>query len=654
MRDLDYLKLLSHEFPTAGSCQAEMINLRAILALPKGNEYFFSDIHGEYESFIHLIRSASGVVRAKIEDIIGGQMTEEEKKKLASLIYYPREILTEMRRSGEISDGWYKDTIHHLIALCREVASKYTRSKVRKKLPKDFGYAIDELIHTDESVPDKKLYYMEIAEAVADVKAADNFIVALSELIQTLLIDSLHIIGDIFDRGPRADYVMDELIGFQDVDIQWGNHDISWMGAAAGNTACIATVLRIATNYNSFDVLEDGYGINLRPLSMFADSVYKDDECECFRPHLLDDNKYDSVDPMLAARMCKAITIIELKLEGQLIKRHPEYFMDRRLFLDKIDYEKGTVLIGDKEYELRDKNFPTIDPKNPYMLTKEEELLVETLKYSFLHSGRLQKHIRFLYSHGSLYKICNNNLLFHGCIPMDKKGDFLIIKTKEGNRSGKDLMDFFQEKIIDAYFLDEIDDPEKKADSVDLMWYLWAGPVSPLFGKDRMATFEHIFLEDKKLSKENYNPYYEFSKKEEYCDKIFEEFEMKPETAHIINGHVPVKVAKGEKPVKAGGKLYVIDGGLSKAYHPKTGIAGYTLIFNSHHLALAEHREFDKDGDNTPEIYVTETMRRRLLVQDTDKGEEIRKQIFDLEELLECYSLGLIKEKTVAEQGYMM
>ena len=644
MRDMDYLNLLSHEFPSARSCAAEMINLNAILALPKGNEFFFSDIHGEYESFIHLIRSASGVVKAKIEDVFGSLMTEEEQSKLAHLIYYPNEVLITMKHSGEIADGWYERTIHQLVMLVREVSSKYTRSKVRKKMPEEYGYAIDELIHTDESEPDKRLYYNEIIKSVAKIEVADDFIIALAELIQSLLIDTLHIIGDIFDRGPRADYVMDELIMFRNVDIQWGNHDVSWMGAAAGNTTCIATVLRIATGYNSFDVLEDGYGINLRPLSMFADKIYKNDECKCFWPHLLDDNEYDSVSPSLAAKMCKAISIIELKLSGQLIKRHAEFQMNDRLLLDKIDYEKGTVLIGDKEYKMKDMNFPTIDPKDPYKLTDEEEQLVETLKISFLHSRRLQKHIRFLYSHGSIYKKYNNNLLFHGCIPMDENGEFIVLATDEGKYRGKDLMDFFEEKIIDAYFADEFDEPEKKKYGVDLMWYMWAGPISPLFGKDRMATFEHIFLEEKELAKENYNAYYEFSKQSEYCDKIFEEFEMNPEISHIINGHVPVKVVKGEKPVKANGKLYVIDGGLSKAYHRRTGIAGYTLIFNSHHLALAEHTEYDRKGDNTPKMYVTEMLPRRLLVRDTDIGEELKKRIFDLEELIECYRIGLIKE----------
>lgn len=644
MRDLDYLRLLSHEFPNANSCAAEIINLSAILELPKGTEYFFSDIHGEYKSFIHFLRSASGVIRAKISDLFGNMLPESEQLVLANLIYYPHQILADKRKNGELSDEWYRITIHRLIAICKEASSKYTRSKVRKKLPKYFDYAIDELLHINAMEENKKLYYQEIINAVTNAKVADDFIIALSELIQTLLVDNLHIIGDIFDRGPRADYVMDELAAFHDVDIQWGNHDVSWMGAAAGNMACIATVLRIATSYNSFDVLEDGYGINLRPLSMFAAEVYKEDNCDVFRPHLLYHNKFDAVEEDLTARMCKAITIIEMKLEGQLIKRHPEYEMNDRLLLDKIDYQNGTICIDGKSYPLRDCYMPTVNPEDPYSLTPEEESLMETLRYSFLHSSRLHKHIRFLYSHGSMYKICNNNLLFHGCIPMNEEGEFIKWNTPNGSYSGKKLMDYLEKQIVDAYFLDKEQDSAKKQEALDLMWYLWAGPKSPLFGKDKMATFENIFIGDKELSKENYNPYYEFSKEAAYCDKIFEEFQMNPKRAHIINGHVPVKVASGERPVKANGKLYVIDGGLSKAYHSKTGIAGYTLIFNSHHLALAEHKEYVQDGENTPEIQVTEVMKNRLLVRDTDVGAELKKQINDLVELLECYKVGLIKE----------
>ncbi len=649
MRDLDYLKLLNDKFPTKRSALAEVINLKAILSLPKGNEFFFSDIHGEYQSFRNLVRGASGVVIAKIRDAFGSTMNYEEQLSFANLIYYPDRTLTRLKRHKTLvpgtpeGDEWYRATIERLIKFCRIANSKYTRSKVRKKLPDDYGYAIDELINADDESIDKARYYKGFVDAIIEIGAGDDFIITMCNLIHNLFIDKMHIIGDIFDRGPRADYVMDEIMGFNDVDIQWGNHDISWMSAAAGNEASIATVLRIATSYNSFDVIEDGYGINLRPLSMFAAEIYADDECECFKPHLLDNNKYDSVNPDLVAKMYKAIAIIEFKLEGQLIKRHPEYEQDDRLLLDKIDVEKGTVMIGDKVYPMLDTNFPTIDWNDPYKLTDVEQELIDNLRYSFKHSERLQEHIKFLYSHGSMYKIYNNNLLFHGCIPMDEDGEFHTWKLADGEYSGKSLMDYLNSKVIDAYFLRD-DDP-RKADSLDLMWYLWNGPVSPLFGRDRMAIFERIFLEDKSLSIEKNNSYYEFSKKSEYCDKIFKEFGMNPERAHIINGHIPVKVSKGEKPVKADGKLYIIDGGLSKAYHSTTGIAGYTLIFNSHHLALAEHKPYVPGEENSPEIHVTEVMPVRLRVIDTDTGDEIKKQIADLGDLIECYNLGLIKEK---------
>jgi len=648
MRDIDYLTLLSKDFPTARRATAEIINLRAILGLPKGTEYFYSDIHGEYESFRHLIRSSSGVVRTKIEETFGNLMSESEQLALANLIYNPESVMSNMRKNGLLSDEWYRVTINQLITICREVGTKFTRSKVRKRLPSDYGYAIDELLHTDERDDNKKVYYREIINSIINTNASRDFIIALCDTIHKLTIDQLHIIGDIFDRGPRADYVVDELMNFNDVDIQWGNHDVSWMGAAAGSEACIATVLRIATGYNSFDVLEDGYGINLRPLSMFASEVYRDDPCECFKPHLLDSNKYDSVDPELAAKMCKAITIIELKLEGQLIKRHPEYNLEDRLLLEHIDFSNHTVVIDGTVYLLKDSNFPTIDPADPYRLSPEESELIETLRYSFRHSSRLQRHIRFIYSHGSMYRICNRNLLFHGCIPMTEDGEFAVLKTEGGEFSGRALMDYLEKRIVDAYFLDYDESDSvacaRKKSALDLMWYLWSGPLSPLFGKDKMATFEHIFIDEPSLSVEHYNPYYTFSNEAEYCDKIFENFGMETERAHIINGHVPVKVSKGEKPVKADGKLFIIDGGLSKAYHSKTGIAGYTLVFNSHHLALAEHMPYEPGKENTPTVHVVETMPRRLMVSDTDRGDEIRQKISDLAELLECYNLGIIRE----------
>jgi len=643
MRDLDYLKLLSDSYPTISSVQAAIINGEALLNLPKGNEYFFSDLHGEYEGFRYLLRGCSGVVRSKVDETFGSLMKEADQIELTNLITYPRNTLSKMHSAGEITDDFYRTTISQLIAICRVVGSKHTRSRVREKLPKEFAHAIDELYHINENADDKRLYYRGIIDSVISVGAGDEFVTALADLIQNLLMNHLHIIGDIFDRGPRADIVMDDIMNFPYVDIQWGNHDIEWMGAAAGNEACIANVLRIATSYNSFDVLEYGYGINIRPLSQFASEVYANDSCEAFKPHLLDKNKYDTVNYELAAKMCKAITLIQLKLEGQLIKKHPEYMLSERLLLDKIDLEKGTVCIDGKDYPMKDHNFPTISKDDPYRLSDEEAELIRTIKSSFKHSAKLNKHIRYIYSHGSMYLVKNNNLLFHGCIPMTADGHFQKFTTKDGSYSGKALMDYLNNKINDAYFLPE--DAEGKQDAVDLMWYLWCGPVSPLFGKDRITTFEHTFLSDKELMKEPYNPYYTFSHEEKYADKIFEEFEMPLERAHIINGHVPVKVSKGESPVKAGGKLYVIDGGMSKAYHNTTGIAGYTLIFNSHHIALGEHKPYVKGKENLADTRITEVMKRRLLISDTDEGAEIRTRIEDLKELLTAYKNGVILER---------
>ena len=644
MRDLDYLKLLGREFPNARKAGAEIINLRAICGLPKGTEYFFSDLHGEYRSFIHLLKSSSGIIRAKIEETFGNMMSEQEQLELANLIYYPNRILTECRHDDRDTNEWQRITINRLIRICRVVGSKYTRYKVRSKMPADYANAIDELLHLDGNDSDKKVYYQEILNAIVDIGVGDEFIVALSELIQNLTIDSLHIIGDIFDRGPRADIIMKELMDFHDVDIQWGNHDISWMGAASGNTACIANVLRIATSYNSFDVLEDGYGINLRPLSMYAAEVYADDPCECFKPHLLDENFYDSVNPELAAKMCKAITIIQLKLEGQLIIAHPEYELEDRLLLDKINYDAGTVRIGEKEYPLKDHFFPSIDPAHPFELTEREQKLVNTLRLSFVHSQILNEHMRFIYSHGAMYKICNGNLLYHGCIPMNPDGSFMQIKTPEGVFSARSLMDYIGKKAVDAYFLDEKEHPAEKQKASDLMWYLWCGPKSPLFGKDKITTFENCFVDEPTLCVEKYNPYYSFSREEEYVDRILEEFGLGTEGTHIINGHVPVKVKKGENPVKANGKLFIIDGGLSKAYHAKTGIAGYTLIYNSHHLALAAHRPYQPGKENTPEIEIVERMRERVRMKDTDLGISLQERMRDLQELLAAYRGGMIKE----------
>ena len=643
MRDIDYLKLLSREYPTVRSACSEIINLRAIMGLPKGTEYFFSDLHGEYEAFIHLLKSSSGIIREKIRETFGYVIPEESQMEIANLIYYPERVLNKMTLEGHNTEDWQKVTIYRLVRICKEVSSKYSRSKVRKKMPQEFAYAIDELLHVDYNDENKKIYYSEIIQTILDVQIADQFIIALCELIQNLTIDNLHIIGDIFDRGPRADIIMNALMQFHDVDIQWGNHDISWMGAATGNLACICVVLRIAISYNSFDVLEDGYGINLRPLSMFAANVYRDDPCERFQPKILDENIYDAVDPGLAAKMHKAIAVIQFKVQEQIIKRHPDYQMQDRLLLENVDFSKGTVKIDGKEYAMLDMNFPTIDPKNPLALTREEEELLHNLALSFKHSELLHRHIKFLYSHGSMYKCYNSNLLYHGCIPMKADGSFEEMVIDGKAYSGKALLDYIDQRVQKAYFLPE-DDPEKEK-CRDFMWYLWCGAKSPVFGKDKMTTFENYFVAEKETHKEKMNPYYSLSQQVEYCDKILTEFGLPTQGSHIINGHVPVKIKDGETPVKADGKLYVIDGGLSKAYQSKTGIAGYTLIYNSHHLALAEHKPFDPDKENTPRVSIVENMPRRIMVGDTDKGAELSSRIEDLRELVNAYREGILKER---------
>ena len=643
MRDLAYLKLLSREYPTVKAATSEIINLVAICGLPKGTEYFFSDLHGEYEAFIHLLRSSSGIIREKIRETFGNLIADADEVELANLIYYPDRNLNRVRKAGLYTEDWQKITIYRLVQICKEVSSKYTRSKVRKKMPEEFSYVIDELLHVNYNDDNKRVYYSEIIHSIIDNAVSDKFIVALCELIQNLTIDNLHIIGDIFDRGPRADIIMNELMHFHDTDIQWGNHDISWMGAATGNPACICNVLRIAISYNNFDVLEDGYGINLRPLSMFAAKIYQNDPCERFTPRILDENIYDAVDPGLAAKMHKAIAVIQFKLEGALIKRHPEYHMDDRILLEAIDFEKGTVTVEEKTYPMLDMHFPTVDPKNPLALTPGEKELMRTLTASFKHSSLLHKHVKFLYSHGGIYKCYNSNLLYHGCIPMNDNGTFAEVKVGNAIYSGQSLMDYFNYQVQNAYFAAE--GTAEKQWAVDLMWYLWCGSMSPVFGKNKITTFEHYFIADKSTHKETLNPYYKLCQKEENCDKILAEFGLPVKGSHIINGHVPVKMKDGETPVKAGGKLFIIDGGLSKAYQATTGIAGYTLIYNSRHLALAEHKPFDPSRENTPKVYVVEKMQSRMMVADTDKGRELAEQIADLKELVAAYREGTLKER---------
>ncbi len=638
--ELKYLQLLAKEYKNIEAVSGEIVNLGAKTTLPKGTEFFFSDLHGEHEAFLYLLRSASGIIKAKIDSVFGKFVTEEEREQLANLIYYPKRYLNNLKLSGQKLIEWQKLTIYRLILVCQSVSSKYTRMKVRSKMPEEFLDIFDELLNVNSDV-DKEQYYEAMIASIVSVEISDNFIIAICQLIRSISVDSLHIIGDIFDRGPRADIIMEELIHFHDADIQWGNHDISWMGSVTGNRALIANVVRMAVSYNNFDVLEDGYGINLRALSVFASEVYKDDPCSIFTPHVLDINKYDPVDMALAAKMHKAITIIQLKLEGQLLERHPEYQMEERNLLRKIDYKKGIVLLDGKQYQLRDTIFETVDPADPLRLTKQEEDLMDIIAHSFDHSYLLHKHIKFLYSNGGMYKITNGNLLYHGCIPMKEDGKFdsMIFEGKE--YEGRKLLDYINIIANNAYFLKRGLEVQKKAS--DFMYYLWCGPKSPVFGKSKLSYFENYFIEDIETHKEIMNPYYSLSQEEDICKKIFREFHM-PENSHIINGHVPVKLKEGESPIKANGKLFVIDGGISKAYRTKTGIAGYTLIYNSHALNLAEHRAQKQGGMATPHVRVVEKMDRRMTIADTDYGDTIQEQIQDLKELLEAYRKGIIKE----------
>ena len=642
-----YLELLAKEFPTIDSAASEIVNLSAIRSLPKGTEYFFSDLHGEYEAFLHMLKSASGMIKNKIDLTLGKAVSAAEREELAYLIYYPSKAYKMLRQENRLSDEWRRLTIYRLILVCETASAKYTRSRVRKSIPADMVYILDELLNVTDDV-NKETYYDEIISTIIDTGIADHFIRSLCRTIQALAIDSLHIIGDIFDRGPRPDIIINELMKYRHLDIEWGNHDISWMGAASGNRALIANVIRISTQYNNFDLLEDGYGINLRALAVFANNIYYHDSCDCFMPKQLDDNIYDPVDVCLAAKMHKAITVIQLKLEGRLIEKHPEWGMQERDIFRRVDFKKGTVDIGGRTYPLKDTNFPTVDPADPLKLTAEETELMTVLANSFMHSEKLNDHIRFLYAKGSMYKAVNGNLLYHGCIPMDDDGSFTEVSLKDGSYSGKALLDELNEIVNRAYFGENGED---RTEAVDTIWYLWCGPKSPLFGKDKMAFFEHYFLEDKETHQENFTAYYRYSLQRETCEKILEMFGLDPKTGHIINGHVPVKIKNGENPVKADGKLYVIDGGISKAYQKTTGIAGYTLICDSHSLNIAEHQHFVAgEKELTPAVKTTENFERRVIVADTDKGREMSEQIADLRELLKAYRSGLIKERKDASR----
>ena len=649
--DLRYLKLLSKQYPTIASACTEIINLQAILNLPKGTEHFMSDIHGEYESFNHVLRNGSGNIKRKINEVYGDILSEREIKTLATLIYYPEQKLEIIHKSEENMEEWYRITIYRLVVISRKAAFKYTRMKVRKALPPEFAYIIEELMHKGPE-EDKEEYYSEIINTIIRIGRADEFIIAMAKLIQRLVIDRLHIVGDIYDRGPGADKVMETLLNYHTVDIQWGNHDILWMGAAAGSQACIATVIRICARYANLDTLEDGYGINILPLATFALDYYGNDECLEFTPRVESDIVYSDKDLELIAKMHKAISIIQFKLEGEVIKRRPHFKMEDRLLLDKINYEEGTINLGGKIYKLNDNNFPTIDPANPYQLSAEEKELVEKLKSSFLNSEKLQEHIRFLLAKGSMYLKFNSNLLYHGCIPVNEDGSFKEVRIGSSGKSyrGKAFFDRLETLVREGYF--HKDNPEAKQYGMDITWYLWTGPDSPLFGKDKMTTFERYFIDDKETHIENKNYYFKLEDSEEMCRRILKEFNLDPECSHIINGHVPVKSKSGESPIKANGKLIVIDGGFSRAYQRTTGIAGYTLIYNSYGLLLVSHDPFEstqkaieeeKDIHSTTMVLEKELVRKR--VKDTDEGELMKTQIKDLEMLLKAYRLGYIKER---------
>lgn len=645
-----YLKQLSKTYKNIQEVSEEIINLQAILNLPKGTELFMSDIHGEYEAFLHILNNGSGIIKSKIESIYEKTMTKAEMKELATLIYYPEEKLNLIKSKEEDLNEWYKIILYRLIEVTKSVSSKYTRSKVRKAMPKGFDYIIDELLHLQGDDSNKELYYHQIIDSIIDLNRADAFIISISNLIKRMAIDHLHIVGDIFDRGPGAPIIMDKLMDFHSLDIEWGNHDILWMGAVSGNEACIANVVRICSRYDNLSTLEDGYGINIRPLSIFATEVYKDDLCEKFLPRNKEVSKYSNTDKLILAKIQKAISIIQFKIEGNLVKKHPEYKMKDRLLLDKIDFEKGTIIINKKEYSLNDKYFPTIDRKNPYKLTSEEEEIMERLKLSFMHSEKLNKHVNFLYSKGHMYKNFNSNILFHGCIPMKENGEFDKIEVLGKTFSGKDLLDYLENIAHKAYFGEKNKENEE---AVDFMWYLWCGPKSPLFGKEKTATFERYFINDKETHKENKNPYYTLINQEEICNKILKNFETNIEEGHIINGHVPVKAKDGESPIKANGKLIVIDGGFAKAYQSTTGIAGYTLTYNSNGLVLAMNEPFESKNkaieeglDIKSQTILKENILTRKRVADTDIGNKLKEEIKDLKQLLIAYKEGELKENS--------
>ncbi len=654
IKDMRYIRLLSNTFPTIAAASTEIINLQAILNLPKATEHFVADIHGEYEAFQHILKNASGNIKRKVNDLFGNTLREVEKRELCTLIYYPEQKLELVKASEPDINDWYHITLHHLVAVCRDVSSKYTRSKVRKSLPKDFSYIIQELLHERPEDKNKANYVNVIVDTIISTGRADDFIVAISNVIQRLAIDQLHILGDVYDRGPGAHRIMDLLETYHSWDITWGNHDIIWMGATAGNDACMCSVIRLSLRYANLVTLEDGYGINLVPLATFAMEAYGDDPCTEFLPKTdAGTGAIDEKTRQLIAKEHKAIAVLQFKLEGQLYEKHPEWKMKGRAMLERVNYEKGTIDIDGKEYKLSSCSFPTVDPKNPNKLTKEEEILVEKLHHSFEVSEKLHKHIKLMLSHGCMYSIWNNNLLFHASIPLCEDGTMKNVEIYPGHTvSGQQLMTDVGMLIRCAF---QNDSSQKMIDDAkDYFMYLWCGPDSPLFDKSKMATFERYFIKEKETHEEKKGYYFILRNKEEICDNILKAFGVTDPNRHIINGHVPVKAVKGESPIKANGRLMVIDGGFSQAYHHETGIAGYTLVYHSRGFQLVQHEPFTstedaiiRGTDIKSTTQIVEMSSRRMLVADTDKGKELNAQIDDLQELLYAYRHGFINEREV-------
>ncbi|MDR3240528.1 MAG: fructose-1,6-bisphosphatase [Clostridiales bacterium] len=638
---LKFLKLLAEKYPSIDSVCTEIINLQAILNLPKGTEHFMSDVHGEYETFNHILNNCSGVIRQKVDFVFSGRLTGKQRAELCTLIYYPALKLERVKNTVEDLDEWRQITLVQLIDLCRAIAGKYTRSKVRKALPKDYSYIIDELLHTAYRESRQAQYYQEIMRSIIVLDRADDFIKELCALIKRLAVDHLHIVGDIFDRGPRADRIIDQLLKHHSVDVQWGNHDILWMGAAAGSYVCIAQALANSAAFGNLQILEQGYGINLRELALFANKTYT--RSACFEPRVMPGIDMDESDVDLNSKIYKALIVMLFKLEGQIYIRRPEYGMENRLLLDKINLDEKTVRVGDATYQMMDTCLPTLDPNDPYALSPEEEKLMADLCDCFQQSDKLQQHIRFLYTKGSMYLIFNKNLLFHGCLPMDEDGGFTDVELCGVKASGRKLLDNCDNIARKAYFGSGA---EKEA-AADAMWYLWCGRYSPLFGRSAMTTFERRFIEDKTAHTEIKNHYYTHVQSQEQCESILREFGLESEFSHIINGHVPVRASDGESPIKGGGKLIVIDGGFCRSYQPTTGIAGYTLIFTSQAIRLSAHTPFEstlealeKNYDIHSTTTVFETLKERMLVRDADNGLNIAAQIEDLMALLTAYRKG--------------